>query len=73
MTLAEVTSELLLVDAAITKCLEAQSYSIAGRSKTNAALSELYKRKNYLEMMKTRLDTTNGGAVRYPVFGNTRG
>ena len=73
MTLAEVTAELVKVDAAIDRCLEAQAYSISGRSKQSPMLATLYKRKNQLEDLKSKLSTTDGGCVRNPIFGNFRG
>ena len=47
-TLAEKKTELAEVKAAISRTLNAQGYSQAGRSKTNPVLAELYKAKEKL-------------------------
>lgn len=75
MTYAEVVAELAQVDAAIqaitgtgTSDPGAQAYSSGGRNLTRANLDTLYKRKKELETLKTRLASTDGGSVRYPLF-----
>lgn len=74
MTYAEVVAELAMVDAAITKALEAQSYGIAGRSVSRVTYAELIKRKNDLQIMKKRMtaEADGGGSVTYPYFGNDK-
>lgn len=70
-TLAEVNTELAQIETALAAIYGgAQSYSIAGRSVTRAALKDLLARKNLLQRMASRLATTNGGAITNPIFGS---
>jgi hypothetical protein len=66
---ASIQSEITALDAAIATAINAQSYSIAGRSKSNQSLDSLTKRRDQLQQ---QLDRTNGSApmlVRGTVTG----
>ena len=65
-TVAEYEAQLVNVKAAIVKAENAQSYSIADRTKTNALLQTLYNRQDQLE---ARIDQLGGGGL--PVQGIT--
>lgn len=56
-TTAEMLTE---VQAAITKCLEAQSYSVLGRSASRATLESLQKRES--ELLRRQARETNGSS-----------
>ena len=73
-TYAEAVAKVAEIDAAISRCLTAQSYSIAGRSKQSASLKDLTEQRAYWSVLADRLNTASGegGSVRYPVFGSTR-
>lgn len=48
-------------DAAIQRAEEAQAYEIGGRSKTNANLAVLYKRRD--ELARMLADSSDGGSM----------
>jgi len=73
MTLAEVVAELVLVDAALAKLYEAQSYGIGSRNLQRVQYKDLIARKNQLERMQDRLSSTDGGAATNPIFGPAGG
>ncbi len=57
-----IATELAAIDAAILKAVEAASYSIAGRSKSNQTLDALTKRRDQLQR---QLDLINGVSARF--------
>lgn len=65
-SVAEYEAQLVNVKASIVKAENAQSYSVADRTKTNALLQTLYNRQDQLE---ARIDQLNGGGI--PVQGIT--
>lgn len=73
MTLAEATQELTDIKAAINRIQGtasqsgSQEYSTGSLRFVRAPLETLYKRRDYLEVMVSRL--TKGGAVTNPIFG----
>jgi multidrug resistance efflux pump len=69
-TAASIQTEIDRVDAAIAKAEAAQSYSGNGRSKSNANLATLYRRKDQLETM---LDRVENGAIRRAVISHVGG
>ncbi len=68
-TAATLSAALALVDAAITKALEAQSYSVGGRSKTNASIDALFKRRDQLQQQYDRVSGAAPMLVRSQVTG----
>ncbi len=60
-TVTEYETQLTNVKAAIVRAENAQSYSVASRSKTNALLDTLYKRQDQLE---ARIDSLNSGGIQ---------
>jgi hypothetical protein len=60
-TQAEYEAQLVNVKAAIVRAENAQSYSVAGRQKTNAILDTLYKRQDELEK---KIDNLARGGIR---------
>lgn len=66
-TLAELQAELALYEAARNNALQAQSYGIAGRNKTMAALKDL---QAHIESLRSRISrlTTPGSGTIAPIF-----
>ncbi len=67
-SLAEKQAELVEIKTAISQTLKAQGYSIAGRTKTNPVLGELYKAK---ALLIKEIDSLERGGIR--VRGATPG
>jgi hypothetical protein len=66
-TLAELQAELALYETARNNALQAQSYGIAGRNKTMAALNDLQAQIESLRSRISRL-TTPGSSTIAPIF-----
>lgn len=66
-TLAELQAELALYEAARNNALQAQSYGIAGRNKTMAALKDLQAEINKLKSRISLLTNPGSGTVA-PIF-----
>jgi len=69
MTKAEVQTILDNLDTAITNALQAQSYSIGSRSKSNASLTALMNERRWWQSYYDRLDNGAKDTIRNPIFG----
>ncbi len=66
-TLAELQAELALYETARNNALQAQSYGIAGRNKTMAALKDIQAEINKLKYRISLLITPGSGTIA-PIF-----
>ena len=73
MSAADIQTMIDNLDAAIANALQAQAYSIGGRSKTSAALQTLMQERKYWQTMLDRVSDGGKAVARNPIFGPSAG